>query len=112
MYPEQTPQQQPIPITPSTAPKNRSKRTVLALWLMIGPTTLIIVTFILFALLNWVFGATIPAPTSAEGELFAESSTPLIITLGNVLLFLAGAISVITFLPGLIIGIVLLATRK
>lgn len=80
-------------------------RTKAALWLLIGPTALLVAAFILFAVTNWVFGAT----TTQTDELFAEPS--MITTIINVVLFLAGALSVLTWLPGLIVGIILLATR-
>ena len=73
-------------------------RTKAALWLMIGPTALLVATFMLFALTNWVvsYFATVGIAT----------------TIINVLLFVAGVISILTWLPGLIIGIILLATAK
>ena len=99
----------PLAPTPTPAPKKRmTGRTKLALWLLIGPTALLIVTFILFAISNFI--ASIAAPVNtAPGELFPEQSTssPFI----NIALFLVGSISVITWLPGLIVGIVLLASK-
>lgn len=94
----------------NTRPTGVSRRTKIALWLMIAPTALIIVVFMLFAILNFVFYT--PAAAPAEGELFTESPSSLFTTISNVILFVVGAISVTTFLPGLITGIVLLATRK
>ena len=83
-------------------------RTKAALWLMIGPTALIITVFILYAILNWLFGAA--ATTSTDGSLFGTTSPGVVIA--NIMLFIAGTITVITWLPGMIIGIVLLATKK
>jgi hypothetical protein len=85
-----------------------STRTKGALWLLIAPTVLIIATFLLFAIINWVFNPTMyPKP---DTELFAP--TPIGITISNVILFFTGVIGIVTWLPGLIIGIVLLATAK
>ncbi len=84
------------------------KRTKGALWLLIAPTALFIVTFILFAVINLIFNQTMQLP--ADGEALAP--TPLIVTITNIILFLTGVVSVITWLPGIIIGIVLLATKK
>ena len=73
-------------------------RTKLALWLMIGPTALLIVTFAGYAAVNLAFSGTV-------------DESPIKVVL-NVLLFLVGVISVVAGLPGLITGIVLLATPK
>lgn len=113
--PNYQPQQpQPVPTQEQPQPqqpKKRNGRTVAALWLLIGPTALLIVSFILFAIINWVTAATVtPTPTPAEGgSLFGESSAGS--TIANIILFLAAGISALTFLPGIIIGIILLATR-
>ena len=113
--PNYRPQQpQPVPTQEQPQPqqpKKRNGRTVAALWLMIGPTALFILSFILFAIINWVAGAAAaPAPSPAEGgSLFAESNAGS--TIANVILFFSVGISALAFLPGLIIGIVLLATR-
>lgn len=85
-----------------------TKRTKGALWLLIGPTALLIATFILFAIVNWMSVAF--AAPSVEGELFSE--TPIWASLINVVLFIVGTLSVVTWLPGLIVGIVLLASPK
>lgn len=85
-----------------------SKRTIGALWLLIAPTVLIIFTFAAFAILNWIFNPTMwPTPDTSP---FAP--TPIGITISNIILFITGVVGVITWLPGLIIGIVLLATKK
>jgi hypothetical protein len=85
-----------------------TRRTKGALWLLIAPTVLIIVAFLLFAVINFVFNPTTQLP--ADGEAFAP--TPIGITIVNILLFVMGSVSVLTWLPALIIGIVLLATTK
>ena len=111
MQPEQPQQPQPVPLAQPTThvptPVNNRKRTILALWLMIGPTALLIVTFILFAIVNFIFSST---GIADDGDLFGKQS--VLQTVVNVLLYLAGAITILTWLPGLIIGIVLLATKK
>ena len=76
----------------------RPKRTTLVLVLLIGPTALLIITFILYAISNLAFGVeTTPQPVGA--------------VVVNIILFLTGAVGVITWLPGLIAGIILL-TKK
>jgi hypothetical protein len=88
-------------------------RTKGALWLLIGPTALLILTFMLYAIINLISaGVAEPAPVSSgtPDSLFAED--PAGTTAANIILFLFGALGVLTWLPGLIIGIVLLATKK
>ena len=84
-------------------------RTKTALWLMIGPTALLIATFLAYAVVNLMFASAVTTATN-ETTLFAEQSP--IQSIINVLLFLVGAIGSLTWLPGLITGIVLLATPK
>ena len=105
--------QQPITPAPAvtvptdeTAKSNR-KRTILALWLMIGPTALIVVSIIAYAVVNFITSQTTTPQTDA---LFSEPSVGS--TAANVILFIVGAISVMTWLPGMIAGIILLATKK
>jgi hypothetical protein len=100
-----TPAQPATPPTPTPA-KSNHKRTVLALWLMIGPTALIIASILLYAIMNFMFAPATPAGDNLFGEQTAGQ------TITNVILFIVGAISVMTWLPGLIIGIILLATKK
>ena len=97
---------QPEPTTTATIAKSSHKRTVLALWLMIGPTALIVVAILLYAIMNVMFAQATPT----GDDLFAEQTAGQ--TIANVVLFIVGAISVITWLPGLITGIILLATKK
>lgn len=81
---------------PSVAANNNTRKIV-ALWLLIGPTALMIVSLILYAVINFAT---------------AGSSNPAFSSVVNVILFLVGAISTLTWLPGVIIGIVLLTTQK
>jgi hypothetical protein len=85
-----------------------TSRTKVALWLLISPTALLITTFILFAGVNFLF--ILLAPMPADGE--AVSTAPIGSTIVNIILFVFGTIGVISWLPGLITGIVLLATKK
>ena len=111
MNPQQQPEiptYQPAAAQTSSAPTSRNNRKILALWLLIGPTALIISSILLYAVVNFILGATAPAPTS--DELIGPSSP--VQTILNVILFLAGTLSVIAWLPGIIAGIILLATSK
>lgn len=87
----------------------KNTRRVIALWLLIGPTALIIGSLLLYAIVNFILASTMPA-TPPEGEAFGSQSP--IQTILNVILFLVGAVSVMTWLPGIIAGIVLLTTEK
>ena len=126
----------PAPIEP---PKNSRRKTV-ARWLMIGPTLLFVVALvILFAVLpavqtsdstsvstclttqttnqNSAEAEELPTPLFNEGSGSAEEGCSLfaktspIETILNAIVFLIGGIAFLTWLPGMIIGIVLLATK-
>jgi hypothetical protein len=82
---------------PQTAQLNKkSPRKAFGLWLVIGPTALMIVALLLYVIINFFFGG----------------SGTILRTIFNVLLFLIGLIVVISWLPGMIVGIILLATDK
>ncbi|HMH70325.1 MAG TPA: hypothetical protein VK502_02910 [Candidatus Saccharimonadales bacterium] len=103
-----TPPIQPVdslqPETPVELPKKSHKK--LALILLIGPTALLIVAILGSAIANVLAGSPEPDPSTG---LFAENPVKVVT---NVILFLVGTITVITWLPGIIIGIVLLAKKK
>lgn len=77
-----------------------SKRTKLALWLLIAPTALIIVAILFYILANLILTAT--------GVIGSNSLTVSI----NITLYFLILIGSLAWLPGLITGIVLLATPK
>ena len=104
-------QQNPTPTaTPPVQNKKRSKRTVIALICLLGPTILLIGGFMLFAILNLIFSAYMPA-TPVDGQLFG-GPVPVWRTVLNVISFLVTSIAFLAWLPGIIVGIVLLATAK
>lgn len=132
--PQFQPQPQPEPQPSPTPVKKRSRRTTVALWLLLGPTTLLIVSFLLFALINWMTAGIAPEPSTAncsttggtysaetgittandaECSLFGDSNGAGNTTnvVANIMMFIVGAISFITWLPGIIIGSILLATK-
>jgi hypothetical protein len=88
MNPEQTPT--PPPTTPS---KNPARQKV-ALLLLIGPTALIIGSIILSIVVGFMF-----------------TNVMIVRSITNVVVFLAGLITFLTWLPGIIIGIILLTTK-
>ena len=85
-----------------------STRTKAALWLLIAPTALWVVVFILWAVINW--GLASLTPVGADVGIGIDSSS-VVITMINVAVFILALIAFISWLPGLITGIVLLATR-
>jgi hypothetical protein len=92
---------QPVVVGP---PKKSHKK--LALLLLIAPTTLFIFAILLMALSNLFFSVQM----SETGDLFGQ--TPVGKTILNILIFLFSAIAFISWLPGLVIGIVLLVKQS
>ncbi len=86
------------------ASKNR-KQTIWGIILLAGPTALFIITFLLFAINNYMFSA---YALQSSGEF---ANVGIVQTTINILAFLFGVVAFITWLPGVIIGIILLATR-
>ena len=82
--------------------KNQSNKikTKWALICLIAPTALFVGSIILYAVVNFLLAGSPDADTSP------------VKTIVNVLLFLVGAVTVATWLPGIIVGVVLLVTRK
>lgn len=114
MNPEQSPPQA------SPAPAQRSKkRFIWALICLIGPTALIIVSIFIYAIVNFAFSSAM-MPADPSGIACTDDplagvcapETPMFKTILNTIMFLVGAIATLTWLPGIIVGIILLATRK
>lgn len=99
----------------------------LPIFLMVAPALLLILTFFIYAVVNFIFsgvtaepiatsdmsiseGASIAEGANTEAELFGEPS--LVSTISNIVLFLVGAISVLAFVPCLVFGIILLNKRR
>lgn len=88
-------QDQTPPTTQPTPASTNARRTKVALWLLIGPSALFVGTIILYVVTNLIF---------------PDASAIKVIV--NIILYLAGVVTILTWLPGIIIGIILLATRK
>lgn len=85
-----------------------ARRTKIALWLLITPTVVIIISFGLFLMLNLVFNPTLwPTP---DGE--SPLATPTVITVLNGIFITIGVAGLIAWLPGVITGIMLLNRRS
>lgn len=83
-------------------------RTKIALWSLIAPTVVIIISIGLFMVLNLVFNPTLwPTPDTQD-----PAPTPIVITTLNVILAIIGAAGLIAWLPGVITGITLLVTHR
>lgn len=85
------------------------KRRAIALWLLIGPTALIVGSLFLYAIVNFLLSAGAPEATTGATAIAEQNPIQSIL---NVILFALGAVSVITWFPGLIIGIILLTTGR
>jgi hypothetical protein len=90
------------PLNAPTQEESKKSHKKLGLVLLIGPSALLVLTFALYAISNLITNSAAPS----SGELFAQPSP--ISSVINILLFLLGTVGVITWLPGIIIGIILL----
>src|SRR5690349_15524065 len=110
---EQKPQETPLPHTAATQastdatgimPQGTAKKSYkkLGLFFLLGPTILIVVAIALSAIANLTAGSAQPT----DANLFGETS-PLTSAL-NVIVFLVGGVAALAWLPGIVIGIILL----
>ena len=76
-----------------------SKRKAVALWLLIAPSALIVFTMVLYIIVNAVAGNSY------------DSATDSFTAFANILIFLVSLVGFISWLPGIIVGIVLLASK-
>lgn len=100
--------------------KSNKRKLVWGLVCLIGPTALIVGALLVYALVNFISASMSPALADCGG--FADVETCVQDSgfgddsIGertlNVIMFLTGAFSVATWLPGIIAGIILIATRK
>lgn len=101
-------QGQPQVAAPTPASPHSKARTTWAIVLLAGPSALWIVVFILNIINNYVWATTM-TDLSTSSLYLEENMVHLTIT---VLAWILGVIAFLSWLPGLIIGIVLLATKK
>lgn len=108
MEPTQT---NPSPTITANRPDERTRKKLLVWGLisLIGPSALIIITILLYALFNFL--ALNNAAPSGSGEDFL-THPPIGQSIVNIILFLVGTITVLTWLPGIIVGIILLVKRQ
>ena len=87
-------------------PRKNNTLKIWAIVLLVGPTALWVLAFAFFAIGNYAFGS---LDMQSSGEF---RNTGPVQVFFNVTGFLMGALAFLTWLPGLIIGIILLATGK
>jgi ABC-type sugar transport system permease subunit len=92
--------------------ENNKKSMKLPLFLIIGPSLGVVGAIILYAIINFVVSSFAAGDVNATqgGDLFGDNG--IFKTIANVLLFLLGALSILSFFPCLIIGIILLSKRR
>lgn len=93
------------PLLSESLAKTNKKKLIWGLICLLGPTLLLVITIFTYAVVNFLIADT----AQSSSELFTTS--PLGATF-NILMFLVGALVILTWLPGIIAGIVLLATRR
>ncbi|MEI6228414.1 MAG: FKBP-type peptidyl-prolyl cis-trans isomerase [Candidatus Saccharibacteria bacterium] len=102
------------PVIKSTAPKPTQITTIkksnvtaktslrLPIWLMVAPTGGIFLSILIYAIVNFIMAA------SSSDQ---ANTTNVLTMMVNILLFLVGTLSVLAFVPCMIIGIVILSKR-
>ncbi len=98
------------PVDPAARARVNKLKFRWGLVALIAPTALLIISMIAYAIINYAISTTATSSSMASGTTLANPS-PLV-TIINIILYLAAAVGMLTWLPGIITGIVLLATRK
>lgn len=106
----------------------QQKRSLkLPIFLIIGPALGVILSIFIYAVVNFIFsdvpaeptstselslsdGASIAQGADSSADLYGDSS--IVSTISNVLLFLLGSISMLAFVPCLVVGIIMLNKRR
>ncbi len=105
-------------------PQKRSLK--LPIFLIIGPALGLVLSIILYAVINFVIASSTPdvssSPSISDGasiaqgadqqDLYSSDDGSMFRTISNVLLFLLGAGSMLAFVPCLVIGIIMLNRRR
>lgn len=100
----------------------------LPIFLIIGPALGLILSIILYAIINFILAGSAPvsdtssSPSLSDGasiaqgvdgqELYGSDNTSMFRTISNVFLFLLGAGSMLAFVPCLVFGIIILNKRR
>ncbi len=99
----------PVPINLDEDPHKNRQRLLWGIVCIIGPGLLFVLTILAYALINFITASNTPAAPT-ESDLFVEPSPGR--TAANIVLYLVGTLSALAFIPGIIIGIILLTKRK
>lgn len=101
------------------------KSLALPLFLIIGPAAILILSILLYAVISFAAAAVTTAVSPPTG--MSDSETPLSISnsagyefpdtpiaqqIANIVLWLVAAVSMLAFIPCLVIGIVMLSSRR
>lgn len=97
----------------------------LPIFLIIGPALGLILSILLYAVINFIIASSTPdvssSPSISEGASIAQGADQqdlygddgsMFKTISNVLLFLLGAGSMLAFVPCLVVGIIMLNKRR
>jgi len=87
--------------------QSNKKKLIWGLVCLFGPSVLIVFSIVIYAIVNFMSGT---GTSTNEADVFTEPSVWERVS--NIVLFLVGGLSVLTLFPGIIVGIILLATRK
>jgi len=104
----------------------KKKSLKLPIFLIIGPALGLILSIILYAVINFIIASSTPdvssSPSILEGagiaqgadqqDLYGSDDSSMFRTISNVLLFLLAAGSMLAFVPCLVIGIIILNKRR
>lgn len=109
--PEQTTNEQPVAaqLAPEQITQIRASNKQKFTWGMIcliAPTALLFITIVCYAVINFVAESAAPSGNAIEAT---PSNAQTIV---NIIMFLIGAVATLTWLPGIIVGIVLLSKRQ
>lgn len=83
--------------------RSNKRKLVWGLICLIGPSAAIIVSVLLYALIGYF------TSLAADSSLTEPSAGR---SIANIIMFLIGIVSILAWLPGMVVGIILLATRK
>lgn len=94
------------PLTPEQVEAIRRSNKLKLIWgiaCLTGPTLLIILTVIAYAIVSFITSSTVDYTYASPGA---------VSVIVNIILFLVGAFATMAWLPGIIAGIILLVMRK
>lgn len=101
------------------------KSLALPLFLIIGPAAILILSILLYAVISFAAAAVTTAVSPPTGMSDSETplgisnsagyefpETPIAQAIANIILWLVAAVSMLAFIPCLVIGIIMLSSRR